>query len=197
MQSWRTSSQKQYQTYHQRWQEFCRSRNINPFSASLGDGLEFLYQQYENGLSYSSINTARTALWTVIFLPDGGSFGNHPLVSRFLKGVFELRPSLPRYKEIWDVSIVFDYLKTLPPLEEINLKDITHKTVLLVALLSGQRCQTVHALTISGMRIRKDTVHFEIAKLLKTSKPGKHQGHLELKWYPADQHLCVVTCLKQ
>ena len=145
--------------------------------------MEFLYQQYDNGLSYSSINTARSALSTIIFLPDGGSFGNHPLVSRFLKDVFELRPSLPCYKDIWDVSIVFDYLKTLPPLEELNLKDITHKTVLLVALLSGQRGQTVHALTISGMRITKATVHFAIAKLLKTSKSGKHQGHLGLKWY--------------
>ena len=93
--------------------------------------------------------------------------------------------------------LFFDSLKTLPPLEELKLKDITHKTVLLVALLSGQRCQTAHALTISGMRITKDTVHFEIAKLLKTSKPGKHQGHLELKSYPADQRLCVATCLKQ
>ena len=37
---------------------------------------------------------------------------------------------------------------------------------MLVALLSGQRCQTVHALTISGMRITNETVHFEIAKLL-------------------------------
>ena len=68
---------------------------------------------------------------------------------------------------------------------------------MLVALLSGQGCQTVHALTVSGMRITNDTVHFEIATLLKTSKPGKHQGHLELKSYPADQGLCVVTCLRQ
>ena len=159
--------------------------------------MDFLYHQYENGLSYSGINTARSALSTVIFLPDGGSFGNHPLVSRFLKGVYESRPSLPRYKDIWDVSVVLNYLKTLPPTEESNLKDITVKTVMLVALLSGQRCQTVHALTISGMRITNDTVHFEIAKLLKTSKPGKHQGHLELKSYPVDQGLCVVTCLRQ
>lgn len=70
-----------------------------------------------------------------------------PLVSHFLKGVLELGPSLPFYKDIWVVSVVFGYLKTLPPLEELNLKDITHKT----------------ALTISGMRITKDTVHFAIA----------------------------------
>ena len=75
IQSWRTSSHKQCQTYHQRWQEFCRPRSINPISASLGDDVEFLYQQYENGLSYCSINTVKSALSTIIFLPDGGSFG--------------------------------------------------------------------------------------------------------------------------
>ena len=68
---------------------------------------------------------------------------------------------------------------------------------MVVALLSGQRCQTVHALRVSGMRITNDNVHFEISKLLKTSKPGKHQGYLELKSYPVEERLCVVTCLKQ
>ncbi|KAL9976890.1 hypothetical protein ACROYT_G014231 [Oculina patagonica] len=60
-----------------------------------------------------------------------------------------------------------------------------------------QPCQTIHALTISGMRTTNDTVNFEITQLLKTSKPGKHQGHLELKSYPVDHRLCVVTCLKR
>ena len=91
-----------------------------------------------------------------------------------------------------DVSVVFDYLKTLPPLEELSFKDIIHKTVLLVALLSGQRCQTVHAPTVSGVRITKDTVHFDFAKLLKTSKPGKHQGQLEFKSSPS--RLTFVYC---
>ena len=159
--------------------------------------MEFLYHQYENGLSYSGINTARSALSTVIFLPDSGSFRNHLLVSHLLKGVYESRASLPHYKDVWDVSVVLCYFKMLPSPEKPNLKDITQRTVMLVALLSGQRSQTVHSLTISGMKITNDTVHFEIAKLLKTSKPGKHQGHLELKSYPLDRCLCVVTCLRQ
>lgn len=75
----------------------------------------------------------------IILLPDGGSFGNHNLVIRFRKGVFETRPSLPRYRDIWDVSIVLDYLQTLSSFEQLNLKDITQKTVMLVTLLSGQQ----------------------------------------------------------
>ena len=136
---------------------FCSSRGVNPLSASLEDGLEFLHHQYELGLSYSGINTARSALSAIIFLPDGSSFGNHPLVSRFLKGVFESRPLLSRYKQIRDVSLVLNYLKTLSPPEELKLRDITHKTVMLVTLLSGQRCQAGHALTISGMRSTNDS----------------------------------------
>lgn len=112
---------------------------------------EVLYPQLS---SFQMVAPLETTLWFPVSLK-----------------VSESRPSPPRYKDIWDVSVVLDYLKTLPPLEELNLKDITHKTVVLVTLLSGQRCQTVHALTISGMRITNDTVHFEIAKLLKTSKP--------------------------
>jgi len=34
-------------------------------------------------------------------------FGQLPIAMRFVKGIFELRPALPRYKSIWDVSIVF------------------------------------------------------------------------------------------
>ena len=109
------------ETYHKRWRVFYSSRGINPVSASLEDGLEFFHNQYENGLSYRGINTARSAVSTIILLPDGSSFGNHPIVTRFLKGVFRSRTALPRYKDIWDVSVVLDYLKTLSLLEELHL----------------------------------------------------------------------------
>jgi len=87
------------------------------------------------------VNTARSALSSVISLSDGTIFGKHPLVKRLLKGVFEKKPALPRYSSIWDVNIVFDYLKQLP--EDIQLKDLTLKLTMLLALLTGERCQTL------------------------------------------------------
>ena len=39
------------------------------------------------------------------------NLGTHPLVRRFMKGVFILRPALPRYNVTWDVNIVLNYLK--------------------------------------------------------------------------------------
>ena len=101
-------------------------------------------------LSYSAMNTARSALSLVIFPLEGGTFGNHPLVCRLLKGVFTTRLSLPRHQCIW-VAIVLKYLKTLHPPEDLQLHDLTWKVNMLIALLSGQRCETIHALHISDM----------------------------------------------
>ena len=97
---------------------FYSSRGINPVSASLEDDLEFFHNQYENGLSYCGINTARSAVSTIILLPDGSSFGNHPIVTR-LKVCLSQAHIAP--KDIWDVSVALDYLKTLSLLEELHL----------------------------------------------------------------------------
>ena len=196
MQSWRYGTQKQYRTYLQRWHIFCDSRKINPVCATIENGIEFLFNEYKKGLSYSAINTVRSALSTVIILPEG-SFGSHPLVSRFLKGVFQARPSFPRYQSTWNVSDVLSYLRTMGPAENLKLPDLSLKTVMSVTLLSGQRCQTVHALTLSGMKQTDNHIIFELNTLLKTSRPGKYIKQLSFKYYPDDKLLCVMTCLKQ
>jgi hypothetical protein len=147
---------------------------IDPISASVENRINFLSELYTQGLSYSAINTARSALSTILLVPDGTTFGNHPLVTRFVKGVFVSRPALPRYTEIWDISLVFNYLRTLHPVEELNLKELTLKTVMLLAILSGQRYQTLHALSITSMERQENKYTFYVNQLLKTSKPGKH-----------------------
>ena len=47
------------------------------------------------------------------------------------------------------------------------------------------------------MNTTNDIARFEISKLLKTSKPDKHQGHLEFKANQLDRRLFDVSCLKQ
>lgn len=36
---------------------------------------------------------------------DGFAVGKHPTVIRFLKGVYNLNPTKPKYCTVWDVSI--------------------------------------------------------------------------------------------
>ncbi|CAH3184230.1 unnamed protein product [Porites lobata] len=85
---------------------------------------------------------------------DRDSLDSHPLIARLLKRVYILRPPTPRYSSTWDVSKVTEYLKTLAPLRELSLKLLTLKTVMLCALASAQRQQTLSALDLN---FRKST----------------------------------------
>ncbi len=128
----------------------------------------------------------------IIQLLSNTPFGRHPLVSRFMKGVFNSRPALTKYKEIWDISTVLTYIKTLYPLEKISLKELTFKVVMLLAILSSQRCQTLHALQTKDLIVTDSKVVFIVKSLLKTSRPGQKETSIELRAYESDKSLCPV-----
>ena len=77
------------------------------------------------------------------------------------------------------------------------MKDLTLKTTMLLALLSGQRCQTLHFLSVSSMVMKPDSCVFTIHKLLKTSRPGKHVTNLTFTAYSPDNRLCPIVCLSE
>ena len=70
LQSWRQSSQKQYDGLIRKWVGFCSQREVDPFHPTIGLAVEFLTMLYENGLSYSSINSAGSALSAILDEPD-------------------------------------------------------------------------------------------------------------------------------
>lgn len=70
---------------------------------------------------------------------------------------------------------------------------MTHKLVMLIALLSGQRRQTLHSLKVSEMHLNSDKCTFVLKTLLKTSKPGRHLSTVEFLAYQPDNRMCVVT----
>ena len=86
----------------------------------LKQGVEFLTKYFITGVGYSAVNSARSAFSFLIKPLHGITFGKNPLVSRFLRGVFNIRPALPRYVTTWNVSKVFQYLKKQQAL--VNLR---------------------------------------------------------------------------
>ena len=196
MASWRYGTGKQYQSYLSRWECFCKERDINPTTALVDTGIDFLASLYHDGWGYSAINTARSALSTVIHTSDHGSFGTHPLVVRLLKGVFQLKPSLPKYSHVWDVGVVLNYLDSLGTASGLDLKMLTKKLTTLLGLLTGQRCQTLTMLDTKRMQETPEKYIFTIAEKLKTTKPGKHLEPVNLEAYNTNANLCVVSHLK-
>ena len=185
---------KQYQTHLHKWDNYCQKKGVSPYFASVSDGLNFLTECYESGYSYSRLNTARSALSSVLYLPTG-TFGSHPLVNRLMKGVFNSRPSLSKYRSTWDVNLVLDYLKQIP-LETVSLKQLSHKCVMLLALLTAQRIQTIKKMTVQNVSFTFQGCEIFVNSVLKTTKPGKHLDTLKLPCY-SNEDICVVTHLKK
>ena len=113
-----------------------------------------------------------------------------------MKGSFNYRPSLPRYTCIWDTSVVLKYLKSLAPTDKLGLKLLTHKLVMLFALLSGQRAQSLQYMDITSMTLLEDQVIFHIGKCIKQTRPGFHIKPLIFHGYTPDRDLCVLSALK-
>ena len=59
--------------------------------------MNFLAELFEKGYSYSSLNSYRSAISSVHEHIDGMVIGQHPIVTRVLKGAYNSRPPKPRY----------------------------------------------------------------------------------------------------
>lgn len=149
------------------------------------------------GYSYETLNSARSALSSLCDIEDGYTVGSHPLVIKFMTGVYNLRPSHPRYKEFWDISNVLNYLKTLTPVTELSLKQLTFKLAMLVALTQASRSHSLSLITLKDFHKNEDSYTLYYSGLLKQSRRGRNNPVLSLKKYTPDDKICVVGTLEE
>ena len=156
--------------------------------------LDFLSGLYKDGSSYSAINSAKSAVTMFIALATGRNFNNEALLfSKFMKGIFALRPSLPKYGATWDVSVVLDHLDKLSPPDSLSLLQLTRKLATLLALLSGQRGQTIHLLEVKFIECSSERLILRLKEMLKMSKPGRHLAEIVLPSFSQRPGVCVVS----
>ncbi|XP_052228467.1 uncharacterized protein LOC127842790 [Dreissena polymorpha] len=197
MSAWRDSTKCQYKVNIKRWLQYCSGREINPVSVSINDVIEFLTTEYNKGLGYYSLNTARSSLTSLGIIIDNYQAELHPIVVKFIKGVFNLRPPVPKYCCTWDVDKVLNYLRKLSPVKLISLKDLTFKLVILIALAKAARIQTVQLLSVNNLKKLRSKFVVYFDGLLKQSRPSCNQSYIELTAYPQDRRLCVYTVVKE
>ena len=141
LKSWRSKTNKSYDSLFKKWHSWCRERSSDPVSGPVTEVayVYFLASLHKEGYQYNSINSYRSAISSVHEKVDGVSVGQHPTVTRLLKGVFHDRPPLPRYSSTWNVQLVLDFLGALGKNEDLTLKHLTWKTVMLLALTRPSR----------------------------------------------------------
>lgn len=192
--SWRKSTAKSYDSAWNLWAGWCEQRSVNPISAPLKDIIQFLTDQFHVGKQYSTLNTYRSTISSAHPPIDGVLVGKHPIVSRFMQGVFNSRPPCPKYSTTWNVDVVINYLHSLGPSDHLSLKNLSLKLAVLMALTSANRSSDLHALDLKFRRYTPEGVIFILPTLTKTrrSGPPKESFYCRFK----EQILCPVRTLQ-
>lgn len=154
--------------------------------------IKFLTTLLKAGLSYHSLNSAKSAVLAII--PDENKEGNNRLLSQFMKGAYEAQPVFPRYTATWDVNKVFKLLRTWEN-EKVTLKQITFKIAMLLLLLSGRRGSSIIQINTTDVIIDEERAIIKISHVTKTTRPGYHVPDIVIRRYH-DVNICIVKCLE-
>lgn len=142
---------------------------------------------FEEGASFNSINTYRSAL--ALICPD---VTKDPVLVRFIKGVFR---SVPKYDITWDPEIVLNYFRNLGENKDLSLLVLSHKLVILLALVTTHIIQTISNILLSNIVKFSDKIIIKIPALIKTSVLKSISPVLKLPFFPRDPLICLARTL--
>ncbi len=194
-------------TYDSKWACFsswCAEKNVDPTAASLTYILGYLQSLLNKGLEYNTLCVHRSAISKYHLGLDGQKVGEHPQISKFMKGAFNVNPPKKVLLPCWDLQLVLEVLKKPPfaPLSSLSVKMLTLKTVFLLAITSARRCSELQALGRQSpfLRFEKYGVRFRtVFGFLSKTTSVSHSG--EEIFLPAFckyvKELCVVRYVKK
>ena len=105
--SLRQSVHCKYNDYMKHWLDYSKTMG----KIEVTHALDFLSAVFEKGHAYSTINSAKCAIATIIHIPPYESLNKHPLINNYMTGTFNLRPPKPKLSFAWDVNILFRYFE--------------------------------------------------------------------------------------
>ncbi|XP_011858469.1 PREDICTED: uncharacterized protein LOC105556025, partial [Vollenhovia emeryi] len=191
LRAWEDSTLKQYNSTLALWWTFNNEGKMDPLEVSAAKVLEFLTKRYKEGANYGTLNAARSALATI----SAEDIGANGLIRKFIRGSSKSRPSNPRYDATWDVDPVLRKLEEWFPLEALPLKQLSYKLVLMMALGTAHRLQTLASIRISNILKSNGGIEIKIPERIKTSKPSRKQPLLRLPFFKERPGLCIARTL--
>ena len=175
-----------YKTYS----NYCMQNNISHMQPKIGELLDYFTHLYNSGASYSVFNSSKNALSHIVFLPPYSSISEHPQITKYFKGVFNLRPPTGKITFAWDIKLLFDYFNYKGENDQLSDKSLTQKLLILLLLLGGQRMNTVYFFTVDRMTVTDIGVTFSPNYVLKHSKPGKKLDSFHYRAYNNKKVMC-------
>ena len=126
---------------------------------------------------------------------DGSPVGQTALVKRLMKGILRQNIALSTYKEAWDMYLVLKYLISLPENPELDLKTISRKLSILLAIRAPTRTSEIVRFDTRFMQFRNNGVIFQFPGLSKTQSDCTPKEVFYAK-FNENQKLCIVKSLE-
>ncbi|MCG8113599.1 MAG: tyrosine-type recombinase/integrase [Candidatus Thiodiazotropha taylori] len=155
--------------------------------------MAFLVGLHKRGLKYSAFQTARAAINNFVQICGGTDFSSHYLIKRFMQGIHNIKPSLPRYDTIWDVQVVLSHMEKM---KNLTLLELSSKLCMLFLLVTAQRCQTLHLIEMDDLHFRENSLEIKTNHVLKQTRPGYHLHDIVLDRYH-NNNLCIIETLNE
>ncbi|KAL7300728.1 hypothetical protein TKK_0006707 [Trichogramma kaykai] len=186
------STIKSYETTLKKWWNFAYATQVDFYNTLVQDVIRFLQEQFDKGLSHSALNIARSAISLISY----NDIANDKRMKRFLTGIYKRRPAKPKYNYVWDPSVILEYFQSQECNENLNFKDLSQKLITLLALVTGQRIQTLSLIKVANISFQKEKICIFIPDHIKTSRRGTNQPLLHLPYYLEERKICPATTLK-
>ncbi|GFR81365.1 tyrosine recombinase [Elysia marginata] len=187
--SWRDSTKSIDSTYIRQWIQSSHRRGGDPFREDMTLILEFLTDLHKQDKSYSTIDTVKSAIFTIMFFDLESTPSNQNIIRKFMRGLYQSNPPKSRYSTIWDANLVLQYLQRMGPSISLTVKDLSKMCAMLPGLLSVQRVQTLHVLKLLDIQLFQDQLIINISGLIKQSASSRHNPTLEFPTFHSDENL--------
>ena len=172
----RESTTHTYTPCWQKWVLWCQRKQVDPTIAPVNEILDFLASLFQEGFEYRTLGVYRSAISAYHKHHQGKPICQHPDICSFMAGVDNLRPPQPRYCTMWEVEGVLTHLRNMECDKNLPDKDLTFKTVMLLALTAAKRASELHLLDTKFMAVGETKIVFQLRQKPKQCKTrGKKQ----------------------
>ena len=142
------STNKVYKSQWRLFESWCIERGHNPLNATSVLICDFfLYLFKDRQIRPSSIEGYKSAITFFLRLASGYDLSSCSVVADLIRSFKREKPIPPRVEVKWDISLVLRFLQseTFRP-ESVSMRNLSLKTLFLVALAAGRRRSELHAL---------------------------------------------------
>lgn len=153
----KSSTQTVYDARIRIYDSWCKEQHIDPFQASLPQIADFFMYLFSVRNCKPKTITGYKSVISLIH-NDGSKISSSSELTALIKGLYNMKPSVKPLTPNWNLPLVLAVLTKHPfePIDSIDLKFLTYKTVFLLALASASRVSELHSLSLDEGHYRKE-----------------------------------------